>query len=45
MEFDIYKDLMSQSSYSKSQLDLVRLGGVGGGNQKSGKMLRVETSG
>ena len=36
---------MSQSFYFKSRLVLVTLGGVGGGNRKSWKTLRVERSG
>ena len=36
---------MSQSSYFKSRPDLLTLGGVGAGNQKSWKTLRVEKSG
>ena len=36
---------MSQSSYFKSRPDLLTLGGVGGGNRKSWKTLRVEISG
>ena len=36
---------MSKSSYFKSPLDLATLGGVGWGNQKSRKTLRVERSG
>ena len=36
---------MSQSSYFKSQPDLLTLGGVGEGNRKSWKTLRVEKSG
>ena len=33
---------MSQSSYFQSRPDPVTLGGIGGGNLKSWKMLRVE---
>ena len=33
---------MSQSSYFESQPDLLTFGGVGGGNRKSWKTLRVE---
>ena len=33
---------MSQSSYFKSQPDLLTMGGVGGENWKSWKMLKVE---
>ena len=36
---------MSQSSYFKSRPDLLTLGGVGEGNRKSWKTLRVERSG
>ena len=36
---------MSQITYFKSRPDLLTLGGVGGGNRKSRKMLRVEESG
>ena len=36
---------MSQSSYFKSRPDLLTLGGVGEGSQKSWKTLRVERSG
>ena len=45
MKFDIYRETMSQSSYFKSRPDLVEFEGVGGGNQKSWKTLRVERSG
>ena len=46
MKFDIWKELVSQSSYLKSRPDLLTLGGgVGGGNRKSWKTLRVEKSG
>jgi len=45
MKFDIKKDIVSQSSYFKSRPDLVTLGGVGRGNPKSWKTLRVEGSG
>ena len=44
MKFDVWKDIVSQSSYFKSQPDPVTLGGVEG-NLKSWKMLRVEGSG
>ena len=39
MKFGIEKELMSQSSYFKPRPDLLALGRVGGGNQKSWKML------
>ena len=45
MKFDIYEGLVSQSPYYKFQSDLVTLGGIGGGNRKSRKTLRVEKSG
>ena len=46
MKFDIYRDLVSQSSYFKSRPDLGILGGgVGGGYPKSSKTLRVERFG
>ena len=45
MKFDVWKDIMSQSSYFKSRPDPVTLGGVEGGNLKSWKTLRVEGSG
>ena len=45
MKLDIWKEFMSQSSYFKSRPDLLTLGGVGGGNRKSWKTLRVEESG
>ena len=32
MKSDFQKEFMSQSSYFKSRLDLLTLGGVGGGN-------------
>ena len=41
MKFNVWKDILSQSSYSKSQPDLVTLGGVGA-DLKSWKTLRVE---
>ena len=31
MKFDVWKDIVSQSSYFKSRPDPVTLGGVGGG--------------
>ena len=44
MKFEVWKDIVSQSSYFKSQLDLVTLGELRG-DLKSWKMLRVEGSG
>ena len=44
MKFDVWKDIVSQSSYFKSRPDLVTLGGVGG-DLKSWKTLGVEGSG
>ena len=44
MKFDVWKDIVSQSSYFKSRPDLVTLGELGG-NLKSWKTLRVEGSG
>jgi len=34
MKFEVWKDVLSQSSYSKSRLDLVTLGGIEGGGAK-----------
>ena len=34
MKFDVWKDIVSQSSYFKSRPDPVKLGGVGGGGPK-----------
>ena len=31
MKFDVWNDIVSQSSYFKSRLGLMTLGGVGGG--------------
>ena len=42
MKFDVWKDIVSQSSYFRSRPVLVTLGGVGGGNLKFWKSLRVE---
>ena len=42
MKFDVWKDIVSQSCYFKSRLDLATLGELGGGNLKSWKTLRVE---
>ena len=44
MKFDVWKDIVSQSSYFKSRLDPVTSGGVGGENLKSSKTLRVDGS-
>ena len=41
MKLDIYKNVVLQSSYSKSRPDLVTLGGVGGGNRKSWKTWKL----
>ena len=38
MKFDVWNDIVSQSSYFKSRPDLMTLGG----NLKAWKMLRVE---
>ena len=35
MKFDVWKDIVSQSSYFKSRPDPVALGGLVGGNVKS----------
>ena len=40
MKFVVWKDIVSQSSYSKSRPDLVTLKGVLGGDQKSWKTLK-----
>ena len=46
MKFDVWKDIVSQSSYVKSRPDLATLEGkFGRGNLKSWKTLRVEGSG
>ena len=43
MEFDVWNDIVSQSSYFKSRPDLMTLGEVGGGGSlKSWKTLRAE---
>ena len=34
MKFDVWNDIVSQSSYFKSRPDLMTLGGVGGGKPK-----------
>ena len=34
MKFDVWNDIVSQSSYFKSRPDLMRLGGVGGKEPK-----------
>ena len=44
MKFDIWKDIMSQSSYFKSRPDPVKVK-FGGRNLNSWKTLRVEGSG
>ena len=44
MKFDVWKDILSQSSYIKSRPDPVK-GEVGGRYLKSWRMLRVEESG
>ena len=38
MKFDVWKDIMSQSSYFKSRPDQVK-GKLGGGTQNPGKRL------
>ena len=45
MKFDVWKGIVSQSSYFKSRLDPVTFGGAGWGNLKSWKTLRAEGSG
>ena len=45
MKFNVWKDILSQSSYLKFQPDPVTLGSLGGGDLKSWKALRVEGSG
>ena len=40
MKFDIWKEFMSQSSYFRSQPDLLILGGVGGDVGNLGKRLK-----
>ena len=46
MKFDVWKHIVSQSSYFKSRPDPVTLGGAGGeGILKSWKTLKVEESG
>ena len=45
MKFDFWKDIVSQSSNFKYRPDSVTLEGVGGGNPKTWKTLRVEGSG
>ena len=37
MKFEVWKDIVSQSSYFKSRLDPVTLGGVGGETGTLGK--------
>ena len=41
MKFEVWKDVVSQSCYFKSRPELVSLEGLGGGNLKSWKTLRV----
>ena len=45
MKFDVWKDIMFQSSYFKSRLDPVTLWGIRGRDLKSWKTFRVEGSG
>ena len=45
MKFDVWKDIVSQSSYFRSWPDPVTLGELESGNLKSWKTLRVEWSG
>ena len=40
MKFDVWNDIVSQSSYFKSRLGLMTLGGVGGGKSKVPVFLR-----
>ena len=40
MKFNVWNDIVSQSSYFKSQPDLMTLGGVGGGKPKVPVFLR-----
>ena len=42
MEFEVWKDIVSQRSYFKSRSDPVSLGG---GGRNLGKTLKVEKSG
>ena len=39
MKFDVWNDIVSQSSYVKSRPDLMTLGELEGGNLKLGKHL------
>ena len=41
MKFDVWKNILSQSSYFKSRLDPVTLEKLGGGNLKSLKTLKI----
>ena len=45
MKFDVWNDIVSQSSYFKSRPDLMTLGELEGGNLKSWETLRMEGSG
>ena len=45
MKFELWKDIVSQSSCFKSRQDPVALGGIEGRGLKSWKTLRVEGSG
>ena len=42
MKFDVWKDIMPQSSYIKSRPDPLKVKLGGGRNLKSWKILRVE---
>ena len=42
MNFEVWKNIVSQSSYFISRLDPVTLGGIEGGDLKSRKTFRVE---
>ena len=39
MKFDVWNDIVSQSSYFKFRPDLMTLGGVGGGKPKAPVLL------
>ena len=45
MKFEVWKDIVSQSSYLKYRLDPVKLRGIDGGDLTYWKTLRVEGSG
>ena len=45
MKFDVWKDIVSHSSYIESQPDQVTLEGGGGASMRSRKTPRVEGSG